>query len=534
MDRRTFIKRMAAAGTAAGTAPSLFLAACGDGAAGKGDATLRIIQTPNMTSLDPIWTTSPGTRDLGFLVFDQLVASDAKFEPQPQMASWTIEDDGKSYVFTLRERLKFHDGAPVRPADCIASIKRWAARDGFGGILIQSVDTIEPIDDHAFRIRLKQPFPLLLRALGKTSAPSCLIMPERLARTDPSKQVTEAIGSGPYRFLKDEWVPGSHAAFARFDDYVPRNEPTSGMAGSRRAGAARLELTQIGDASTAMAALQAGEQDVWDAPPSDLIATLRADPNITVEPRFVLPGSYMLQFNHLQPPFNNLKVRQALAMALDQRQTLRTAVADPTQLLPCYSYFACGTPYGNEDGSALLRTADPARAKAALAASGYTREKVVLLCAAEGPLAGVGATLEDLMRRIGFNLQLVTLDFASITQRRTNRNGVDHGGWSAFTTGWLGTDLLDPGSHPMLRGAGEKGYWGWADDPVIEQLRTEWTLAATPAEQRRIARELQIQACRTLPYLPLGSVVVPTAHRKNVTGVSKMPASAYFNIGKNA
>ena len=535
MDRREFIRTLAAAGTTLGPMSPLLLAACGEAGGGAKSTTLRIIQTQNLTSLDPIWTTAPGTRDYGFLVFDQLVACDAAFQPQPQMAEgWTIEDDGRTYVFTLRDGLKFHDGAAVRSADCIASVRRWAARDGFGGTAIQQVAAMEPIDDKRFRIRLKRPFPPLLRALGKSSAPSCLIMPERMANVDPAKQVTESIGSGPYRFLKDEWVAGSHAAFARFDDYVPRKEPTSGLAGGKRAGAPRLELTQIGDPSTAMAALQAGEQDYWDLPPADLIATLQADPAIVVESRFTLPVSFMLQFNHLQPPFDNIAVRRAMATAVDQRQLLRAAVSDPAQLKPCHSYFACGTPYGSEDGAEILKVADPAKAKAALAASGYKGEKVVLLATGEGPLSSVGPAIEDLMRRIGLNVETVTLDFASITQRRTNRGPVDKGGWSAFATAWLGTDILDPGVHPMLRGAGEKGYAGWCDDPRIEALRAAWTLAAAPDEETRIAHGQQLEACQVLPYLPLGTIVTRSAYRKDVTGVFKAPAAAYYNIGKSA
>jgi peptide/nickel transport system substrate-binding protein len=536
MLRREFLKVLAAGGTAAGTAPSLFLAACGSGAstASAGDGTLRVISSQALSSLDPIWTTAPGTRSFGFLVYDQLVATDANNVPRPQMASWTVEDGGKAYLFTLRDGLKFHDDAPVRSADCIASIRRWAARDPFGGVAMQHIADMQAVDDKSFRVTMKQPFPLLPQAFGKASAPSLMIMPERLAKTDPTVQVTEAIGSGPYKFDKASWVPGTSVTLTRFDGYVPRSEPTDGLAGGRKAGAPRLEITQISDASTALAALQAGEQDYWDAPPSDLVATLRADPNIVVDTRYTLPQAYMLQLNHLQPPFDKVAVRQALAMAIDQTQMLRAVVADPALIKPCHSFFACGTPYGSEDGSDLMRAADPAKAKAALAAAGYGNEKVVLLAPPDGPFAPIGPVLEDLMRRIGFNVELVTLDFASITQRRTNKGPVDKGGWSGFLTGWLGSDIIDPGVHPMLRGAGEKGYAGWADDPKIEELRAAWSVAQTGEEQARIGRELQIEAARTLPYIPLGGTSVSSAWRKNVTGIFTAPAPVYFNLGKSA
>lgn len=533
MERREFLKALAASGAAAAV-PSLFLTACGSGAAGS-DGTLRIIQTASVASLDPIWTTAPGTRDLSFLVYDQLVAMDADFRPQPQMAAgWTVEDAGRAYLFRLRDGLKFHDGSPVRPQDCIASIRRWAARDGFGGVMLQHVAAMTPVDERSFRIALDRPFPLLPLAIGKSSAPSCLIMPERLARTSPSEQVTEAIGSGPYRLLKEEWVPGSRTVLARFDDYVPRSEPTSGLAGSRKAGAPRLELTQIGDGSTAMAALVAGEQDYWDMPPADLLAGLAADPNIMIGSRYVLPVNYMLQFNHRQPPFDRVEVRRALAMGLDQREMLRTAVADPKLIRACYSFFACDTPYGVEDGAEVLRTADVAQAAAALAAAGYRNQKVVLLASAEGIYASIAPVVEDRLRKIGFEVELVPLDFASMAQRRTNDGPVAEGGWSLFLTGWLGTDILDPGVHPMLRGAGKAGYAGWCDDPRIEALRSAWMTAPTDADRTRIARDLQLQACRTLPYVPIGAMPSNAAYRKTVRNVFRAPAAAYYNLGKTA
>src|SRR5471032_2367870 len=117
------------------------------------------------------------------------------------------------------------------------------------------------IDDRRFRIRLKRAFPLLPAALGKSNSSQCFIMPERAAKTDPMMAVTESIGSGPYRFLKDEWVTGAHVAWAKFDGYIPRPEPVSGIAGGRIAAVDRVEWSIIADATTALAALQQGELD---------------------------------------------------------------------------------------------------------------------------------------------------------------------------------------------------------------------------------------------------------------------------------
>jgi peptide/nickel transport system substrate-binding protein len=496
--------------------------------------TLRIIHSGNLAVLDPIWTTAPGTKDYGYLTFDQLIALDADYAPRPEMAEgWSVEDGGRTYVIGLREGLLFHDGEPVRSQDCIPSIARWGARDGFGQLMMRYVDTMEVIDDRKFRIRLKQQFPLLPAALGKLSSSQCFIMPERMAKTDPMKPVTESIGSGPFRFLNDEWVPGARAAWAKFDGYKPRAEPVSGIAGGRRPMVDRIEWSILSDEATAAAALQAGEQDYWDIPAPDLIPVLKADPNVTVDVRNTAGVYYMLQFNHTQPPFDNLAIRRALAMAVDQKEFLQAASSDPALIRPCYSAYACGTPYASEAGAEILKIGDIEKAKAALKAAGYAGEKVVLLGASDNAItSAMSQVTEDLLRRLGMNVDLVALDFATLAQRRTSREPVDKGGWSLFITGWTGADILNPAVHQMLRAGGANSWFGWPYDPALESLRDQWATAIDPAEQARLATAIQVQAFKTLPYIPLGALTPQVAYRKDVKGVFPCAVFAYWNIGK--
>ncbi len=509
-------------------------AACGPrGGAATAANTLRIIHSQNLASLDPVTTTEPATKDFAFLTYDQLVAVDDNFVPRPQMAEgWLVEDNGRSYLFTLRDGLLFHDGEPVRAQDCVPSIRRWAARDGFGSLAMAFIDDMQVVDDKRFRIKLKQPFALLPDALGKATASECFIMPERLASTDPTKPITEAVGSGPYRFLKEEWVSGSRAAWARFDGYVPRKEPVSGTAGGRVPAIARIEWSIISDPSTAMAALMSGEQDYWDTPPAELIPSLKSDPNIHVVSRNPAGGYMMMQFNHLQPPFDNVDVRRAVAMAVDQRQFLEAISNDPALTKPCYSVYACGTPYASEAGAEILKVADIGKARAALQAAGYHGEKVVLLGLQAGASGALAQVADDLLRRLGMNVEFVAVDFATMAQRRQSKAPVDQGGWSVFLTGWTGGDILNPAVNPMLRGAGVKGFPGWATDPELEDLRHQWASAIDPAERLRLATAIQVEAFKTLPYVPLGAVFGQTAYRSDVTGVFPAPVAAYWNIGK--
>jgi len=529
MKRRNFLH---GASLAAGALPFLGRPTLAQKNAAK---TLKIIHNGNLSSLDPIWTTAPPTKDYGFLVFDQLLAVDSKYVPHPQMAEgWTVEDDGKTYVLSLREGLKFHDNEPVRSADCIASIQRWGARDGFGQLMMRFVDGFEAVDDRKFKIKLKKPFALLPAALGKSNSSQCFIMPERMAKVDPMKQVTETIGSGPYRFLKEEFVSGAKAAWAKFDGYIPRKEPVDSIAGGRIPAVDRIEWSFISDPSTAMAALVAGEQDYWDAPTLDLVQVMKADPNIVVSPRNPTGSYYMLQLNHTQAPFNNPKVRQALAMAIDQENFLKASVSDPALMKPVYSYYGSDSPYFSEQGANVLKVKSLDKAKAALKESGYAGEKVVILGVMESPiLAAMAQVTEDLMRRMGMNVELVAMDFATMAQRRTSKEPADKGGWGCFVTVWTGSDIVNPAVHQMLRAGGPTAWFGWPTDPEMEKLRDQWAEATTDDEQKKFAVALQVEAFKTLPYIPLGSLVALVAYRKNLTGVWPCPVQAYWNIGKS-
>jgi peptide/nickel transport system substrate-binding protein len=206
--------------------------------------TLRFIMRNDLRVLDPIWTTAYASRNHGYMVFDTLFALDSKFKPHPQMVGdYSIAPDKLTYSFTLRDGLVFHDGQPVRGTDCVASLRRWMARDTLGQALAKAIDRMTGADDKNFTIRLKEPFPLLLTGLAKVSSLSPFIMPERLANTDPYQQVTETVGSGPFKFVTGEFQPGHKVVYAKNADYVPRDEPPNWASGGK---VVKLDRWQFG------------------------------------------------------------------------------------------------------------------------------------------------------------------------------------------------------------------------------------------------------------------------------------------------
>ncbi len=496
--------------------------------------TLRVVPQANLTSLDPIWTSAVVTRNHAFLVYDQLCAQDAQGEVRPQMAEgWVTENDGRDTTFTLRPGLRFHDGEPVRAADCVASVRRWAARDTFGQVLWQRVDAVEALDDRRFRVRLKRRFPLLLLALGQTQFP-CFIMPERVASTDPFQQTREAIGSGPFRFLRDEWNPGQRAVWARNDAYVPRQEPVDGLAGGRVPRIERVEWTIITDPATAANAMATGEQDYWEYPLHDLLPLLKRSREVVVQQR-LMDGTYgICRFNHLHPPFDNPGVRRAVAMAVDQRDYMRAVAGnEPDGWAACEGVFTCGTALANEASSEVLKVRSVERAKAALREAGYANQRVVLVAPGDYPqINALSLVTADLLQRLGMNLELVSTDWGTLVQRRASKEPVERGGWSMIHTTALGSSLALPVFHLFLRANGPGAWFGWPQDEEIERLRAAWLDADDAAESRRVGEALNRRAMEALPYIPLGFYWQPSAWRRNVTGVFRAPATVFWNMGK--
>lgn len=488
-------------------------------------ATLRFVPQANLAALDPIWTTAIVTQMHGYHVYDTLYALDAQLRPQPQMAAGhETSADGRVWRITLREGLRFHDGEPVRAADCAASLARWAKRDPFGQILDSQVEAWRADGDRVLEVRLKRPFPLLLDALAKPDANVPFIMPERLARTDANTQVTEVVGSGPYRFLRGEFVSGSRVVYAKNDAYVPRGEPASGASGGKVAHFPRIEWHILPDPATAAAALQAGEVEWLEQPLSDLIPTLQRNRNIEIGVLNEAGLMSVMRLNHLQPPFNNVRVRQAVALAVDQSEYMRATLGDDRSVWrECRSLFPCGTPFGVEDLSPLNappRSLD--RARAALAASGYGGERVVIINPTDFPLiAPHGQITADRLRRIGMNVELAETDWGTVVQRRVRTEPVERGGWSIFHTFGSSLAYLNPAVSSLVKGPGASGWFGWWENARAQELVNAWLDAPDAERQRTLANELNRLAQEEVATVPLGQFYARNAWRRSITGLVK-------------
>ena len=246
---------------------------------------IKMIPGGDLKIIDPIQNASYISRNHGYMVYDTLFSVDSKGVVKPQMIdTYTLSPDKKKYTFTLRPGLKWHDGAPVTAADCVASIRRWGAKDVSGTLVMRELASLDVVNERTFTLTLKEPFGLVIDSLGKPSSNVPFMMPERIAKTDPNQQITDATGSGPFIFEKDEWVPGNKVVYVKNPDYVPRNEPADGLAGGKVVKVDRVEWIYMPDQNTAVAALTNGEADIFELPQADFIPTLEKNPNIRLAP----------------------------------------------------------------------------------------------------------------------------------------------------------------------------------------------------------------------------------------------------------
>ena len=523
MKRRTFLRASAAA-AATLHAPAVF-------AQTAREKTLRVAPLTALASVDTVFNTSLVTTNHGYAAYDTLFGFTAKREITPQMAEGhTVEDDGRTYVIKLREGLKFHNGEPVRAQDAIQSLKRWTGREAFGQTVAKFVDNWGVKDDRTLRISLTQPIPIFLEAITRGSASIPFIIPEHVAKTDPYTQITDATGSGPYRFVKEEFVPGQLAVYQRNPHYTPAKGAPEWTSGGKVAHFERLEWQAIPEQATAAAALKAGEIDWYEQVQPDLVPSLRANPDIRIGNANPTGFNGLLRFNHLHPPFNNLAMRQVVMLAVSQSDYMEALTGgDPSSWAHCRSMYPCGTPYGRDVPDRMPANLD--KAKAALKASGYNGEKVVILSPADVPtIHPMGEVTADLLKRLGMNVEFAVMDWATLVARRASKEPTEKGGWSIFHT-WAPSSIIGtPVEHIALRGLGHKAWAGWFADDRIEELVAAWTVSTNDATRAAAAEAVQTRAFETLPFILCGQFQIRTAYRKYLTGIVEGGAAYMWNV----
>jgi peptide/nickel transport system substrate-binding protein len=530
ISRRGFLAGTAAAGALPGVVPTF---AWGQD---KAQDTLRAVVYADLKILDPRVSNSWITVRHCYLICDTLFGMDSQLRPQPQMVeTYTVDDAGLNYSFTLRQGLLFHDGAPVLASDAAASLQRWMNGNNNGKQLGQFVDSVKVVDDRTFTMALNQPYGLVLEALSRPSDPP-FVFPERIiSAVKEGEQMTETIGSGPFVFDRDAWKPGNEVVYHRNPAYVPRSEPADFMSGGKVANLETVIWRTMPDANTAFSALQAGEVDYYEVPPLDFVALAEQSPDLQVQLIDSIGLHAFIRPNFLQPPFSDVRARQALAHLIDQNNFMRAAVGNPKLFSECHAYFMCGGPNETDIGADPYKTPDVEKAKALMKEAGYNGEKLVLMTPTNAELPVVYALaqyLEQVMKQAGMEVELVVMDWATFVTRRANKGPVAAGGWNLFVSIEGGPDPAIPVTNYWFNSRCGVSAQGWPCDEKLEELLNAYSLERDPDKRHALVEQIQTRAYEYLPQILLGQYLQPVITRKNVEGVLAASQAVYWNIRK--
>jgi peptide/nickel transport system substrate-binding protein len=496
--------------------------------------TLRFVAHADLKVLDPVWTTAYSTRNHSYLVYDTLFGTDENLRVQPQMVDrTTVSPDGMKYTFTLRDGLRWHDGQPVLSEDCVESLKRWGRVYRFGQLLMAHTEKIAVVDKKTFTLELTERFGPVLDALGSQRPP--FMMPARIASTPPEEQIKEIVGSGPFKFARDEWQPGEQVVYVRNSDYVPRDEPPSGSAGGKKVYLDKVIWRYIPDPWDAANDLGAGEVDWWEQPPLDFIPRIEQNPALQTLLTDSLGTQGWLRPNCLHPPFNNKKAREALLHMMDQVTYLALAIGQSQYYRPCYSVFACGGPYTTRIGAEPIMEHDLTKARQLVKESGYDGRPIVVLHVTDIPFLNAAAIVtRQRLDSIGFKVILRAMDWSTSLAVRARKEPPDKGGWNLLHTWWQAAEVINPAVHFGMSGAGPRAWFGWPDVPQLDKLVTDWVRAPDQTKRLQLADEVQKVALSEVTYVPWGEWVQPTAFRKNVKDVLKFEAPIFWNVKVNS
>lgn len=509
------------------TAFALLAAAAPAGAQTK---VLRVVPQSDLTVIDPMFGTAWISLIADEMIYESLFAWDARLAPQPMMAErWSVSADGLVWRFTLRPGLRFHTGEAVTAEDVAASARRWMVMDSVGARLGSQTQAITVVAPDTIEWRLSRPFPAMLFALAAAPArfPAVMRAKDVLGADGApiTTRVENAIGSGPFRFAADERVVGHRAVWTRNPDYLPRTEKPDGLAGARLVKVDRVEWHVIPDAATAAAALTAGEVDMLERPVLDQVPMLAANKAIRIVKLAPIMSQNMLRPNATIPPFNDPRMRRALAYAINQEDEMAAGWGEPEYWKTCASYFICGAPFGTQAGGEGFHQ-DFAKARQLAAEAGYKGEKLVFVATSEIPtLKQMSEVAYDALKRAGFNVEMMWGDWGTTGQRLRNREL-----WNLFLTGAPGVIM----SHPLTNIAtdmtcGGKNFVGWACDDATEGLR-EAFLSAPEGERAAALERYHRRLAEMQPYVLLGQYDALSAIRTGVEGFLDSPVIAYWNV----
>ncbi len=376
LSRRKFLGTVTAAGAGAAATRWMPTTAQRSGQASaaplRRGGTLRIAEIGEPLTLDAMSTTADLTATITLPICETLFAFDAGWRVQPSLvSSYTVSKDGLVYTFTLRKDVPFHTGALLTAADVVASLNRWGKLNPRGAPVFKALETMAANGADTVVMKMKAPFAPLLSFLALPG--SAVIMPKEIADSTGTGPLKQFIGTGPYKFV--EWAPDRHVRVVRFDQYAARKEPPGGFAGRKDALADDIYYYPVGQVATRIAGVQSGDYHIADGINQDAYAQLKKDPRVDVG--LIRPGAYLVfVFNTKEGIMTNVKLRQAVLVALDMQPIMQATFGNPDLYSLEPSLYPKGTPWYTTAGAEWYNVHNVERTKQLAKEAGYSGQPI--------------------------------------------------------------------------------------------------------------------------------------------------------------
>jgi peptide/nickel transport system substrate-binding protein len=471
--------------------------------------TLVMIIENSPTNLDPRVGTDAQSERIDELLFDSLVHRDEHFNIQPWVAErWEIPDL-QTYIFHLHKGVHFHDGRPLTARDV-----KWTLDTIRNGSLTtlkattyKAISRIDTPDDSTMIVHLSEPDTTLLYNLSDGAFGIVPYGSDKQFNRSP-------IGSGPFRFISQE--PDSNVIVERNDNYW-----------SEHARVERVRFIVVPDETTRALELRKGSADITPSGSmtADTINVLRRDPKLIVEQQ---PGTVLayLTFNLRDPILKDVRVRQAMAHAIDRGEILHYLFGDEGRLAES----VLPPQHWAYDGDVPHYTYDPGQANAMLDAAGYRRGKdgirfhLVMKTSTQESTRVLAATLQQQLRQVGIALDIRSFEFA------TFYSDVQKGAFQLFSLRWIGGNedpdifyyAFHSSSFPPKHA--NRGYYV---NPEVDRLIEAGRSTVDQEKRKQDYAQVQQILARDLPYINLWYFDNVVVHSTRVKNLHIQPAGNY-------
>ena len=496
----------------------LVLTACAPGGSGTvgGGGTLTRAMTSEPTELDPQGPANSGLNLVLPYLFDTLVTRQRDGKVVGLLAdSWQVSPDGKTIDVKLKSGVKFHDGSPLNAAAVVFTFERFKEVGGKSPIAgdVKAISGVEAVDDQTVRFSFDKPTATFWTTL---SMPYAAILSPSAVKAAGDEVGRKPVGTGPFKL--GEWKPGVSITLLRNPDYR-WGSPEVQNRGPVHID--KLVFKLIPDASTQLAALQSGEVDVIFINEPSQVAKLQSDKSLRIE-QVNMDALIYLGFNCAKAPFDDTKVRQALAHAVDKTEIIKTALGGlgtqaDTLLPPSLLGY-------NADLKSFGQGYDPTKARTLLAEAGFTRaadgtwqrdgKKLSgkLLTSTRAPNEAIATILQSQLKAIGVPIEIQQLDSAAL-MKTTTEGGFDLLLWRYD---WSDPDALNIYlGTSRIRQTNRVFYSNPAADALFER-----GLRELDAEKRsQIYQEAQKLILADAPWQPLYYPAEGMAVRNRVKGL---------------